>query len=100
MFGWLMVTAGLKMAGYPDAHPRFGWPELPLFIRDHGWTLLALPVAWIVFAFLSKRRDGPPWQERLGYLSGYGMLAFLLWFYIGQTLSGAFTTMHVTLLAS
>jgi hypothetical protein len=53
--GFFMVAISLKLNGYPSEHVH--WRDIPVFVRNHGFHLLWIPVAWTIVAVVAQRRD-------------------------------------------
>lgn len=46
VFGTLLITVLLKANGYGE-EINVVWNQRAVWIREHGWTLIALPVLWL-----------------------------------------------------
>jgi hypothetical protein len=74
----LAVTGGLaalgivlKGCGYPDGE-RIGvrWNSPAVFLREHGWWLLCLPVLWSCYAVAAQRKDSGLLSRRAALIAG------------------------------
>jgi len=75
--GVLGATATLRLW---NEFGRQGIPWYTEYLRDFGFWLLLLPVAWIALAMVLRQRDG---GEVWAYFSGWAVIFSLLAFVLG-----------------
>jgi hypothetical protein len=79
MTGSLMLGVTLKVRGYPDEFADI--PLLMLFVRNWGFTLILIPLAWVVYTIWSERDDTGSFSKRWTLISGIGLGLILIWFH-------------------
>jgi hypothetical protein len=81
--GTLFVSAMLKAHGYgggtvPDTFFRSD----ALFVRRSGFTLLLLPLAWVLAAVVTERAATRPWMSMVVLLFGIAAVVCGIWSYV------------------
>ncbi|RYD41260.1 MAG: hypothetical protein EOP85_12970 [Verrucomicrobiaceae bacterium] len=77
--GVLMTRFTLSASGHPAEN--VAWNPVSVFIRNHGYLLLLLPLTWSITA-LWMERETLPWPRALTIVSGVApltLLGFLFW---------------------
>jgi len=69
ILGFFALGTVLKTSGYPDAL-AIHWNPLAVFLREHGFWLLLLPVLWGAFATTAQRLDRGFLSYHLAYIIG------------------------------
>ena len=81
IIGVFMTRLAFTFGGYPDSDKD--WNSLSLFIRNYGFLILLLPVAWTtVVVFLENRGSGHwsrPWTIGTGLFVLFALAALFLW---------------------
>ena len=72
IIGFFALGAVLKMSGYPDAL-AVRWNPLAVFLREHGFWLLLLPVLWVSFATSAQHLDRGFLSYRIACFVGVGV---------------------------
>lgn len=75
----VLASALLKVWGMGDSTSDAQFPKAAVILRDYGWSCLALPLTWVAFAFVAKRRDGPRWENLAALVVGFAIIGFLVW---------------------
>lgn len=79
IFGCLLTGVILKARGYPDQFHDL--PFLLLFIRNWGFLLISIPLAWAAATIWLERTDDC--SKRWTLASGLCLFALLVFFMIG-----------------
>lgn len=83
IIGVFMTRAAFTMAGYPESN--LDWNGLSLLVRNYGFTLLLIPVAWTIAAIYLENDSAGWWSRHWTLTTGIMILAaitiFLLWSY-------------------
>lgn len=80
--GTLVVTAGLKMAGYGTGLvPDWFFNQTAVSIRDRGLFLLFVPAVWVAAAVLVARSSTRAWAPGLMILFGIALVFYGLYWY-------------------
>lgn len=78
LVGSIGVGAMLKALGYSDIQEL---PWLLVFVRNWGFLLLVIPLAWVVITIWMEFHQA--WySKRYTILSGLLLIAALVWFFI------------------
>jgi hypothetical protein len=81
IIGVFMTRAAFMASGYPDADLQ--WNRLALLLRNHGYFLLLVPLAWTLTATRLENLSSGPWSRRWTLVTGMLVLAalagLLLW---------------------
>jgi len=83
--GCMFTATSLKVFGYPDATRR--WPPLSVFVREWGMILTVVPFAWILGTIWMERHRGDWFSKWWAFGTGLVVLAALLYFFAGTTVS-------------
>lgn len=76
--GFFMVRVSLKQNGYPSDWVH--WKAISVFIRNHGFHLLWIPVIWTFIAVLAQRRDRGQFYSGVFWM-GVLLAVALIWMY-------------------
>jgi magnesium-transporting ATPase (P-type) len=81
--GVFMTRVAFMMSGYPESN--LDWNGLALLVRNYGFTLLLIPVAWTIAVTYLENYCGGWWSRRWTLTTGILILAvlatLLLWSY-------------------
>lgn len=78
LVGSIGIGAMLKALGYSDIQ---GLPWILVFVRNWGFLLLAIPLAWVLVTIWMEFHH--TWySKRYTILSGLLLIASLVWFFI------------------
>ena len=81
--GVFMTRAAFMMSGYPESN--LDWNGLALLVRNYGFNLLLIPVAWTIAATYLENYSSGWWSRRWTLTTGIVILAalaiLLLWSY-------------------
>ena len=77
IIGFLALGIVLKLSGYPDAL-RLHWNPLAVFLREHGFLLLLLPLLWTIYAVAAERVQQGWLLPRLAFSFGVGLALLLI----------------------
>ncbi len=69
ILGFFALGAVLKISGYPDT-PTVRWNPLAVFLREHGFWLLFVPVLWVCAATSAQHHDRGFLSYRLASILG------------------------------
>ncbi len=78
IIGGVFLTRGVFMVhDYPNSAVDFG--TVPTLVRNFGFLLLLLPLAWTVVSMWLEQRCEGGWTRRWTILSGILILGLLAW---------------------
>lgn len=81
--GVFMTRASFMLSGYPESD--LDWNGLALLVRNYGFVLLLIPVAWTISATCLENNCAGWWSRRWTLTTGILILAalaiLLLWSY-------------------
>ena len=80
VLGVVMTRAFFMGAGYPDAVRD--WNAVPLFVRNHGYVLMLVPVGWVVAALYYENYGKGGWSRRWTVVSGMLLLVGLAFLFL------------------
>ena len=82
--GTLLTTVTLKALGYPDID-RYRWNPVSIWIREHGFLILIIPLIWIacVIAYVHKSQKRE--SRLIAMISGLIILGSLAVLYFWTT---------------
>ena len=89
VFGSLLTGVMLKAMGYPDRFQQI--PFKLLFVRNWGFLLIAIPLAWAVGTIWMERNQ--PWHTKRWTLASGLCLSAWLVFFIAKTVGRAGSTL-------
>lgn len=73
--GLFMTRAAFIMSGYPDSN--LDWNGLALLVRNYGFDLLVIPVAWTIAATYLENYYSGWWSRRWTLTTGIVILTAL-----------------------
>jgi hypothetical protein len=76
ILGVILTRVAFLGCGYPDSN--LDWDALALIVRNHGYVLLLVPVAWTSTVVYLENHAPGRWSKRLTVCSGLLLLAALV----------------------
>jgi hypothetical protein len=80
ILGVIMTRAMFMGTGYPDGD--LAWNGVALLIRNHGYLLLLVPVAWTAATMYYENYGTGFWSRRWTVASGVALLVGLAFFFL------------------
>jgi len=75
--GFLALGIVLKMAGWPH-DDTVRWSPFAVFLRQHGFFLLVLPVVWTIYGVSAERADRGVLSYRAACIVGICMAVSII----------------------
>lgn len=76
--GSLMVGLVLKARGYPDEFTEI--PLQLLFIRNWGFTMILIPLSWVILTIWLERNNIEWFSKRWTIFTGIGLGCIIFWY--------------------